>query len=92
MHIQSTLALNENLHHRPPTIDIDETVDRQEPREQTRLGNALKAAGPGSGRGPHVKLKHGHTGTKKNTTSANDATNHHVFTGHGPPTKSAAEN
>jgi hypothetical protein len=92
VHVKGALTLYENLHQHTSDRPQDEIVGRQGPREQTRLENALKAAGPGSGRGPHVKLNHGHTGTKTNATSANDASHHRVFTGHGPPTKSAADN
>ena len=88
VNIKRALTLDQYLHHTDLHDDIDRTVDRQGPREQTRLGSALKAAGPGSGRDPHVKLKHGLTSTKKTTTSANDAPHHRVFTGHGPATKS----
>ena len=89
--IKRALTLDENLDPQPPDRQR-RTVGRRGRREQARLENALKAAGPGSGRGPHVKLKCGLTSTKKTTTSANDAAHHHVFTGHGPATKSPAEN
>jgi len=74
MDVQRALARHDHVHP-DPLLDDDRTVARTGPREQTTLGSALTAAGPGSGRGPHVKLNHGLTSTKKHQTSANDAAN-----------------
>jgi hypothetical protein len=72
VHIQRALALDDHIHRDLP-LDDNRTVARTGPREQTSLRSALTAAGPGSGRGPHVKLNHGLKSTKNNATSANDA-------------------
>jgi hypothetical protein len=80
VHVQRALTLHDHIHPDLP-LDDNTTVARTGPRKQTSLRNALTAAGPGSGRGPHVKLNHGLKSTKKKTTSANDAPHHPpVFT------------
>jgi hypothetical protein len=76
--VQRALALDDHVHPDLPLED-NRTVARAGPREQTSLRSALAAAGPGSGRGPHVKLSHGLKSTKGNATSADDAASLHHF-------------
>jgi hypothetical protein len=76
--IQRALALHDHIHPDLP-LGHQPTVARTGPREQTSLRSALTAAGPGSGRGPHVKLNHGLNAPRKNATSANDAAILHHF-------------